>query len=511
MNADLTPLLVANTYPWLLQMGGATNCGTLLNGIGSAFPIYMAGPQVLILDNFTPSYNMCILNALSANFFTSKPDASYTSVYRSSLISTASTGCWNQMAYMNNSIGVERTNGFVCFQENSFFAGYRTGGSIGGLSSWNYTVLHSGLQTDFQGNNTFVGPGNADSTFTDGAKQYRNTFYGYGQFQAGGPGACLTNNINTAVFRPIKSSNNSNINSSVGVYTIDYVNSVGSGAYGSINSIGGAYNPGQQVFSRNYDSLASSGRLNTCNSYIKYTISANFRDQYIQDSNVTQSDPFSAFCSHLDSGNNCHIQNIHNSFFLDHITDNCNHHGSVFLVYPSSNGTRNIFKGSGSDPNCNNDSVHLCCFYASMTSFAYANNVFCTTGLNSANTGLGGNVSHINSSVIGYTPACMPGTCCKNNTQLYVKDQGQICCANNSLAAGRLVGGPNSVSLYYFLNSNNRSAVTTITNATTCCLSGGGLIAQCFTIRNLPTSPAGLPCGHVWRCTADCTLRIVTS
>jgi hypothetical protein len=514
-------------------MGGATNTGTLLNGLGCEYPIYFAGSQVMILDNFTPSFNMCIQNALSANFFSSRQDTSYNAVTRSSIIAPASTGVYNQIAWACNSVWLERPSGTAYKIENTFHDIYRGLAPTCTVSSYNSAMFNYTICSGHRLINSFLTPGDACTQFGDPGDtlQHRNNFYGLNKEQTSGTAVCIRENLNSSFLSPVRTNACGNINSTQDGFSISAYNSFDNRCYGSVNSIqwGTITNAGTNSFNDCMCGGSFTGRANTCNSYINFSGGGTNRDHYLKNSFATFAPMYSA-CNSM-SVQQCGVvvEDVHNTFICETAIgagSNNIHESAIFTYSGANDSIVNSFISHNPGPIPSRpyrDMVVLRELYATLSSTAFdCNGQQATPGLNSSSLAVNATnpIAQPNSVVVGFltqnnnttggSGLVGDATTC-NNVAMYSKDGVCNCCTCNTFAANFLLQANDSFSMYYRYNANNRSIVGSITNATTCCLSGGGLIAQCFTIKNLPTSSAGLPCGHVWWCSADCTLRIVTA
>jgi len=487
---------VCDTYKWLLHMGSNQHTGTLYTGIGSATAVDFYNSSVLRLSSFNPQYDVVIKGALSGQGFTSRFQAAHnidnintTNITVYQLQSTLKCQSYNKNAFIvgkactviscsgvnTSSIGRGSSNtdinsGILTHYATTnytnsfnFGCGLDTGTtkkinsinfntSVGSLPGGICTLNSASIQ-GFVCNST-----NSTNLAVNGTNYASDNINTFGNIR------CSNNSIELACGTNRCAGTNSfsclgltiltcTINSaSVGVLALSSINSgsLGAGLSRTRNSFGG---PNHSSGSHSYDS-----------SYFGCDIS-NF-------SRISSSAIFTSGC--LTNGT-CNVTTFdYNSLSILNNRSTFN-----VVLYQQIGIGDNYINWSGESTKTGTNSVS----YDSVTTYPAQNsfNLFCSMSL-----------SGVSNSVSYGRQAC--ASVHSRNTVSITNFVGATC-GDNSFAYTRCMPSVDTCGSTSFSHT-----IVGISAA---------IMACAMIIQNIPTSSAGLPQGHLWRCTADNTLRIV--
>lgn len=483
---DFATEQVCDTYTFLFHMGCACNQGTLMMGIGSATPVHFLNSEVIRLSSFEPSNNVVVENTLSATGFTSKVGSQGTNVQNSVTLCPSTIGNFSN-SNVRNSVSM-----MGCPMVSSFNSTIGHGCVFESMTN----SFSNRYKRDYNFVNTFASyDAHAFSCYVNDP---RNTFSVRGRN--------FTNSLNSAI---LEVGANSSVDSSV----------IANGGGDIVNSLGGLCN--------DKNSVGFVSRIlgdNTTNMYSVGTSLCTRNSGMILAYGTTM-------CCHCNVGmigsqtpNQCHC----NTSVFSRGCTNCNYtRYTDSLILHGSNGTDNSGVAQISHSSGANNVTNVTLLYQqnatvddSVEGLAYVVRkcLLSTWGSTTNNQpysfskyiyNYAANTAVISSTETncmladGFNSAyfhnrCSTNTHCgRNSTSYYTADVNT--CAPDSFNVSGYTTTPaaSSVALVNYAGGYNGTEARTT------------YMANMF-ICNVPTSSAGLPTGHVWRCTADNTLRIVT-
>lgn len=476
---------VCDTYRWLLQMGCDQGYGTLFTGRGSAAPMELSNSDVLTLSGFVPSYQTTIIGSLSTPGFTTKPKPliNQEDVFT---LSDTTAGSYS-IYYCNNRQSLSVSGCTMCSAFNS--AGVIQNHAVYGAC--NSTLARDTRAYDLI--NSFEGPRVPSGNYTYNS---RNTFTFFSC-------TALPHIDSTVVSDHIAISSSSILHFS---QVVGACNSFNSGCY-AVNSSGWFTScPGRNSFS-------GIGRIDgySINSF-NHQANTSTKDM-INSSAITSLNMQSAYNSTvLGVCKSYTVNNITNSSIIADIAILENHYN---IHHSFINGTAENFSWNSTffctGVNASTDTVFVAggMITSTYNSKSYQS-VPASYGCYAAGSRYaGGNQSH------AYSPYANNIICpdtTHNSVILYSRCTYCLCGNSQNTviqSSGPTVNvGPDSFNVagttICATGSATAALYTTVAQLSACHTYMNNIV-----IKNIPTSSAGLPTGHLWRCTADNTLRIV--
>lgn len=488
---DFSTEQVCDTYTFLFHMGCACNQGSLMMGIGSATPVYFTNGNVIRLSSFEPSSNVLIENTLSATGYTSKVGG------------FGVGGCNN----------VQNTFA-MCHLCTGYFGHVNTRSSLiitcqAVGSAFNSTVVNSPLfcyscnsfhdrdKRDHCFQNTFAGY----YPTTNSCYMYepRNTFLvrtGTGSYSKNSAyvatgGDCIDNSFLLA---------------GGGSGAINMTGAVqNKNSYGVVNRNLGDnslvfYTTGTGLLQRNMTNIFQYGTSNCWNREIGV-----FGTEHIHLSGCNSSS-FGRYCinygantfedSMIAASQNGLATNLSGVLLLNSVA--CNSTNAAYFVGNTNYTDDSVFYRQQAVKCTHNDGANTAVTGNAQWTYSFpANpNIDGCHSVYLATTTTNRICSPAENSFYGHNRCNTRCTCARNNTT-YASGVNDNCAPNTF------------VSTSVVFQAAASSSFATAPNA---CIGVEPRMAYLanVNIKNIPTSNSGLPTGHLWRCTADNTLRIVT-
>jgi len=477
---------VCDTYKWLLHKGCDSTVGTLFTGIGSSTSIYFNSSDVIRVNTFAPSCQITINNSISAPIFTSSILGPGTSTFNSIAIDHCDSRFPCSLCSNTCNSLILRTSEYTSgLRDSTVVTSRRVLSTSNTLFASRNSVTQECLY------NTYFGPFSVAQMSTSRRSSFmldsNSPLSEYG-VSVNGEISC---SVDSATFFGTAAALSGSFGSSrCSLHTFTTGSTVCTG--GAVNSLLNRYSTSLSPI---VNSTLMNGGQNACThinsthlcvgNQFRFTYNSfsmnGFGDTFFDSSNFR----FFATASNLSASTLTICSHGCICNFTDFGGPACSNINNTvaynnFIIGPHYTSST-VYLSSG------NNSYALC-----------ASTTIGARGDNSAT--FGGRACVIagsNNSVV-LTNSLVSILACCNSTNSFIRASGSTNSikSNNTAALANNVDPPET--------AHGSTVLSTIANTTSSVLA-----MRHPTIVDIPTSSAGLPQGHLWRCTADSTLRIV--